>query len=625
MGAALLEQALLAPRNPHIHGRRNAEDDIGVGAEGLPEIDGARCRHALDIRAPIQQIEDELQMEMGDPIAVMGRRADPADVLAGDDFLAGLQKIQRLQAEMAIEGVEAIALVRPMLEDHDRAIVALPGIVMHGMDHRIERAEDRLVGGQEDIQPKMDIPPLPARRLEQGAAIDRPRLPIAPDAGNRPGFRQPRRHAGRARLHIRQGLQLREIGAALGPIEDQHRRLGQIMAADRADGIGLGREIIGNACARRMGRQAAGGAERVMHETRRYLRQPRQQGPGIPLADEEILVLRLAGRLPGRHADALRQPRAGEIQQQRELQLRQPVLLVIAADDAGHGGHRIRLGHHAIRAGDGDFDDPRPHGHVAEIDEPGAGAVRIHHDVPFIRVVMDDLMRQSRQCGNDIPFIGIQHPGRDGALGRIGDMRQQGAMLEGRGHGPEQLARLGGMAEIAERAVEAAEESPQRAQQRRAIGAELAHERARQPIQQPHEARRTVGGGDGGDRRPLAISDGPRHRHAGVAGQHMAQRCVLKIEDIALGTGPVDLQDIEAIAHRHQEVLVELPRQLLRRTGETIETAQDRRGIGGRESAAGRRGRKAHAADTRLRPRPSGPARRARPAAPRWCGCDNSP
>ena len=321
MGAALLEQALLAARDAQIHRRRNAEEDIGIGAERFPEIDGARRRHALDIRAAVQQVEDELKMKMGDPIAVMGRGADPTDMLAGDDLLSGLQQIQGLQAEMAIEGVEDIALVRPMLEDHDRAVVALPGIVMHGMDHRIERAEDRLVGGQEDVQPQMDIPPLPARRLEQGAAIDRPRLPIAPDAGDRPRFRQPRLDMGGARRHIRQSLQRRQIGAALGPIEDQQRCLGQIVAADRPDGIGLGREIIGNARSGGMGRQAAGRAKRVMHEARRYLLQPPEQGPGIPLADEEVLVLRLAGGLPGGHADALRQPRAGEIQQQGELEL----------------------------------------------------------------------------------------------------------------------------------------------------------------------------------------------------------------------------------------------------------------------------------------------------------------
>lgn len=84
-----------------------AEDQVGVGADRLPDIPKAFLPNAKEVPGGLrQQIGDDLEMQMRGPTAIFVPIAQMRDHLAGSHGIADLQKGWQGSGQMAVKRVK---------------------------------------------------------------------------------------------------------------------------------------------------------------------------------------------------------------------------------------------------------------------------------------------------------------------------------------------------------------------------------------------------------------------------------------------------------------------------------------------------------------------------------------
>src|SRR5262245_58049957 len=102
-----------------------AQKRTGIGADREPVLLLAAAAHAGIVALPGADIENDLEMQVRNPAAVFPAGAQVGDLLAGHERCAGLETLQAVAAEVAIERMEFQARSRRVLEDDGRAVIAL--------------------------------------------------------------------------------------------------------------------------------------------------------------------------------------------------------------------------------------------------------------------------------------------------------------------------------------------------------------------------------------------------------------------------------------------------------------------------------------------------------------------
>jgi hypothetical protein len=101
------------------------------------------------------------------PAAVLLRRADPREGLAAADVLSDGKTAEAVQAEVAVQGEERLAL-GGVEKDHERPVVQLGLVVRHHVDHAVEGRVDLRARGSEEIDAEVDGAPL----VDRGPAAE---------------------------------------------------------------------------------------------------------------------------------------------------------------------------------------------------------------------------------------------------------------------------------------------------------------------------------------------------------------------------------------------------------------------------------------------------------------------
>ena len=129
----------------------NAQDQVGIGREGLPDLALRGAGHAGEVAAQVEQVEDDLEVHVGRPVAVRGRRPHPADLLAGVHALAHGEAREGVLAQVTVEREEDPARVGLVPEDDERPVVLRRRVVREGVDDPGQGRADGRAGSHEQI------------------------------------------------------------------------------------------------------------------------------------------------------------------------------------------------------------------------------------------------------------------------------------------------------------------------------------------------------------------------------------------------------------------------------------------------------------------------------------------
>ena len=121
----------------------NAQDEVGIGREREPDRALARRADPVEVAVPVQHVRDDLEVDVGRPVAVAGRRADRADALSARDRRPGRQRPDRVGRQVAVERVEAGSVLGRVLQDHRRPVVEPRGVVADGVNASRQAARRR--------------------------------------------------------------------------------------------------------------------------------------------------------------------------------------------------------------------------------------------------------------------------------------------------------------------------------------------------------------------------------------------------------------------------------------------------------------------------------------------------
>ena len=287
-GAPRREQRLAGARRVGADAARQAQQQVRVGADRLPQVALGERADAVRVAAAAEVRGEDLQVQVRRPAAVLGLVAEPADLLPAPQRGARIQALRARPREVAVERVEAHAVAGLVVEDDDPSPVARFRAERDGADGPVERRQDRLAGRQEDVDAEVQRAPL-ARQLslECRGVVDPAVLEVASERG----------------LDRRR----RRVGAG----EVDHRSAGERRPAHRA---GVGEPQVGSdGVRRRDGLVSAGVAQAQQLELGRRGAEALQQRGDALLADQQVLVAGLLGPLQSGHRDAHRQPGADQV------------------------------------------------------------------------------------------------------------------------------------------------------------------------------------------------------------------------------------------------------------------------------------------------------------------------
>src|SRR5262245_8002791 len=102
---------------------RNTQDRVWVGRQALPDLALAGQPHTREVAPQVEQVEDDLEVQVRRPVAVVRRRTNRADPLPARHRLPDPEAVERVKAQMAVQRVEWLAVTCRMLEHYERAIV----------------------------------------------------------------------------------------------------------------------------------------------------------------------------------------------------------------------------------------------------------------------------------------------------------------------------------------------------------------------------------------------------------------------------------------------------------------------------------------------------------------------
>ena len=197
--------------------------------------------------------------------------------------------------------------------------------------------------------------------------------------------------------------------------------------------------------------ERAGRAQPVELQLVVHGEQRAQPRPHPALADQEVVVARIARGLPAGHHHAERETGADEVEEQIELgrgERRDPV---VALDDVAQGARTV--GGDGVGGGDGEAADPWREAQVAEVEQTGH-AVSGDEDVAVVGVVVDGLGGQRAERRGDAVGDVVEHGPGDRAPLEVGDGGEQLPLIGGGDEVPQQRARQVRMPEPGQGAVD---------------------------------------------------------------------------------------------------------------------------------------------------------------------------
>src|SRR5207247_8532427 len=97
------------------------QQQMWIGIETPPDRALAGVSNAGEIRAAIQQVHNDLEMDVRRPVAIFLRRADAANALAARELLADAEPNERVPRQVAIQGEKLCAIAGRVPKDNERA------------------------------------------------------------------------------------------------------------------------------------------------------------------------------------------------------------------------------------------------------------------------------------------------------------------------------------------------------------------------------------------------------------------------------------------------------------------------------------------------------------------------
>lgn len=130
------------------------QDDIRVGAVGEPLLLFGEAADAGVVAFPALHVGDDLEMQMRRPVPILETHAEFGYDLAFRNVLPFVEILQRVEAEMAIEGMKADAF-EVMGENDGSAVVAVVVVKGEAVDDTGKRHHDPGAGGSPDVDAEM--------------------------------------------------------------------------------------------------------------------------------------------------------------------------------------------------------------------------------------------------------------------------------------------------------------------------------------------------------------------------------------------------------------------------------------------------------------------------------------
>ena len=382
----------------------NTQNEVGIGREREP--DGALARRAdpVEVAVPVQHVRDDLEVDVGRPVTVAGRRADRADALSARDRRPGRKRPDRVGRQVAVERVEAGSVLGRVLEDHRRPVVEPHGVVPDGVNASRKWREDRGAGLHEDVDGDVHgaaLGVLAGGAGEGIAAVDEAGLVVAADPDVRAPLAHSREEAGRHRRGREGLLRGPELRACNREVEDEGLR--EVRGDDGRHLLPVPGEPRLDRGRPGAGDLPAGVPERVMRESGMHVAHARERLPGRRLADQEVRVVGRGGAAVRGQADAGAEAERGERPEDLDLRRRKGPGRVVAGGDPLGGREGVRLAEDRVGDRDRELADGPGLDHVAEIEDPGdralgrGGRGRADEQVVVVAVVVDHTAGKLRQ------------------------------------------------------------------------------------------------------------------------------------------------------------------------------------------------------------------------------------
>ena len=169
--------------------RQQTENAVRIRRQLRPDRLFARPGDTGEVRAQVQQVENNLKVQVWRPTPVFTDVAEPADQLTGSNLLPFCDEFIRLPREVSIQREERVTRVGRVSQDDQCSVVEWLRILMNPVHDTRNRRTHGAPGCVKQIQPEMNRPSLsiPAIAGELPGRVQKPRFQVAPDSDVRAG------------------------------------------------------------------------------------------------------------------------------------------------------------------------------------------------------------------------------------------------------------------------------------------------------------------------------------------------------------------------------------------------------------------------------------------------------
>ena len=163
----------------------NAQQEIRIRRKACPHRSLGSVSDSGKVRAKIQQIENDLEMNMRRPAAILLTGPDAANLLAARNSLANLKAAKRLSCEMSVQREELFSVACVVPQNHQRTVILRGSIVCEKVHLALERCPHRRARLNKEVHSQMNRATLPDRIVhapKTRGAVQRSRFVVTPDA-----------------------------------------------------------------------------------------------------------------------------------------------------------------------------------------------------------------------------------------------------------------------------------------------------------------------------------------------------------------------------------------------------------------------------------------------------------
>src|SRR5262245_20706940 len=102
---------------------RNSQQQVRIRAQTCPDRAFGSPRNSGKLRPAVEQIQNDLEMEMRRPAAILAQGADTGEYLATCNCLPRFQFPQCPRCQMAVQRKEVVAIVCFVPKDYQRTVI----------------------------------------------------------------------------------------------------------------------------------------------------------------------------------------------------------------------------------------------------------------------------------------------------------------------------------------------------------------------------------------------------------------------------------------------------------------------------------------------------------------------